>query len=101
MGIGVSIFLIAVGAILTFAIHVTNTPGFNINTIGVILMIVGGLGFLGALVFLGAGDWGGFAGRGGVSRSRRTTTYVDGGPAAPVPPAPGQRQVVQHDSWGN
>ena len=43
MGIGVSLFLLAVGAILTFAVEV-NAEGFNINTIGIILMIVGGLG---------------------------------------------------------
>jgi beta-lactamase regulating signal transducer with metallopeptidase domain len=45
MGIGVSLFLIAAGAVLTFAINVT-TSGFNINTVGVILMIVGVLGIL-------------------------------------------------------
>jgi Domain of unknown function (DUF6458) len=45
MGIGVSLFLLAIGAILTFAVHVT-TEGFNLNTMGVILMIVGGVGLL-------------------------------------------------------
>jgi hypothetical protein len=50
MGIGVSLFLLAVGAILTFAVDVT-ASGFNINTIGVILMIVGGLGLLLTLLF--------------------------------------------------
>jgi beta-lactamase regulating signal transducer with metallopeptidase domain len=45
MGIGVSVFLIAVGAVMTFAINVT-TSGFNINTIGIILMVVGVLGLL-------------------------------------------------------
>jgi hypothetical protein len=50
MGIGVSLFLLAVGAILTFAVEVT-TEGFNINTIGIILMIVGGLGLLLTLLF--------------------------------------------------
>jgi uncharacterized membrane protein len=45
MGIGVGIFLIAVGAILTFAVHVTTT-GFNIHTVGVILMIAGALGLI-------------------------------------------------------
>jgi hypothetical protein len=43
MGIGVGIFLIAVGAILDFAVKVS-TRGFNVNTIGLILMIVGALG---------------------------------------------------------
>jgi len=45
MGIGVSLFLLAAGAILTFAVDVT-TEGVNLNTIGVILMVVGGLGML-------------------------------------------------------
>jgi Domain of unknown function (DUF6458) len=45
MGIGVGVFLIALGAILTFAVHVT-TSGFNIHTVGVILMIAGALGLV-------------------------------------------------------
>ncbi len=45
MGIGVSLFLLAIGAILTFAVDVT-TEGFNLDTIGVILMIVGAVGVL-------------------------------------------------------
>jgi hypothetical protein len=45
MGIGGGIFLIAVGAVLTFAVNVT-TKGFNINTIGIILMIAGGAAVL-------------------------------------------------------
>lgn len=50
MGIGVSVFLLAVGAILAFAIEVT-TEGVNLNTIGIILMIVGAIGLLVSLVF--------------------------------------------------
>ncbi len=50
MGIGVSLFLVAVGAILTFAIDVS-TSGFDINTIGIILMIVGVVGLLLSLLF--------------------------------------------------
>lgn len=45
MGIGVGLLLVAVGAVLTFAVNVTTT-GFNLNTIGVMLMIVGALGVL-------------------------------------------------------
>jgi hypothetical protein len=55
MGIGVSLFLIAVGAILTFAVNVT-TSGFNIDTVGIILMIVGGLGLILSMLF-----WSSFA----------------------------------------
>ncbi|HEX7355063.1 MAG TPA: DUF6458 family protein [Mycobacteriales bacterium] len=49
MGIGVGILLIAVGAILDFAITV-NGKGFNIHTVGVILMIAGAVGILLELV---------------------------------------------------
>jgi len=56
MGIGVSLFLIAVGAVLDFAVNV-QTSGFNLNTIGVILMIVGGVGLLMSLLFWSS--WGG------------------------------------------
>lgn len=45
MGLGTSIFLVAVGAILRYAVHVT-AHGFSIHTIGLILMIVGVLGAL-------------------------------------------------------
>ncbi|HEY2430214.1 MAG TPA: DUF6458 family protein [Acidimicrobiales bacterium] len=52
MGIGVSIFFIAVGAILTFAVN-TAVSGVDISTVGVILMVVGGLGLLWALIAMG------------------------------------------------
>ena len=50
MGIGVSVFLIAIGAILSFAIDVS-TDGVNLDTVGVILMIVGSIGLLTSLLF--------------------------------------------------
>lgn len=50
MGIGVSLFLLAVGAILAWAVEV-ETSGINIDTIGVILMIVGAVGLLLSLLF--------------------------------------------------
>jgi predicted membrane channel-forming protein YqfA (hemolysin III family) len=50
MSIGVSIFLLVVGAILTFAVEVT-ASGFNIHTVGIILMLAGGLGLLLSLLF--------------------------------------------------
>jgi Domain of unknown function (DUF6458) len=43
VGIGASVFLIAVGAILTFAVH-ASVSGIAIHTVGVILMIAGALG---------------------------------------------------------
>src|SRR5690606_30281723 len=42
MGIGVSVFLIAVGAILTWAVEWT-AEGINLDTVGIILMVVGAL----------------------------------------------------------
>ena len=45
MGIGVSLILIAAGAILTWAVNAT-VSGLDINTVGVILMIVGAIGLL-------------------------------------------------------
>lgn len=50
MGIGVSIFLIAVGAILAFAVDVTMS-GLDLDTVGVILMIVGVIGLVASLLF--------------------------------------------------
>jgi sulfite exporter TauE/SafE len=77
MGLGTSIFLIAVGAILDFAITV-NSRGFNLHTIGVILMVVGVIGVLISLMFWNS--WGGFGG------SRRTVTE-----------GPTGRRVVEED----
>ena len=54
MGIGVSVFLMAVGAILTFAVE-ASADGININTVGIILMAAGALGLLASLVFLSSG----------------------------------------------
>ena len=45
MGIGVAVVLIAIGAILTFAVHATVT-GISIVTVGVILMIAGAIGLV-------------------------------------------------------
>lgn len=51
MGLGTSIFLVALGAILRFAVSVT-TRGFNIHTIGLILMIVGIVGLVISLLWM-------------------------------------------------
>ena len=48
---GISLFLIAVGAILYFAVN-ASVSGLEIDTIGIILMIVGGIGFLWSLFVL-------------------------------------------------
>jgi Domain of unknown function (DUF6458) len=56
MGLGASIFLIAVGAILAFAVTAEFT-GIDIATVGWILMIVGAVGLLLSLIFWSS--WGG------------------------------------------
>lgn len=69
MGIGTSIFLIAVGAILKFAVT-ASVSGIELATVGVILMIVGGIGLLISLFLLvQARDR-------TVVRDRRTDPYV-------------------------
>jgi len=73
MGIGVSIFLIALGAILTFAVHAT-LSGVSIQTVGIILMIAGALGLIVTLLV-----WGPRNRRAGVVEERvvddRPTVY--------------------------
>ncbi len=51
MGIGFSIFLIALGAILTFALHFT-VAGVDIHVIGWILMAAGVIGLIVTMVLL-------------------------------------------------
>jgi hypothetical protein len=60
MGFGTSLFLIAFGAILTFAVEV-QVQGFNLDAVGIILMIVGAVGLIASAVFWNS--WGGFGGR--------------------------------------
>ena len=51
MTIGGSLFLIAVGAILRFAVT-AELAGIDLQTVGTILMVVGALGFVLGLIFL-------------------------------------------------
>ena len=66
MGIGVSVFLIAVGAILAFAVNVA-VSGLDLSTVGWILMAAGTIGLLVALATING--WPG----------ARTTAVVDDG----------------------
>jgi predicted membrane channel-forming protein YqfA (hemolysin III family) len=50
LSLGVSIFLLVVGAILTFAVDVS-ASGFSINTVGIILMAAGAVGLVLSLLF--------------------------------------------------
>ena len=63
MELGTSLFLIAVGAILAFAVNAT-VSGISIATVGIILMVVGVVGLLISLFFL-------------APRRRRATVYDD------------------------
>ncbi len=51
MPLGTSIFLIAVGAILRYAVTAT-VSGISITTVGLILMIVGALGLVLSLLYM-------------------------------------------------
>src|SRR5580700_7782964 len=71
VGIVSSLVVFAAGAILRFAVSVSSTH-FNVNTIGVILMIVGAVGFVLSLIFWAS--WGGFGGY------RRERTVIERDP---------------------
>lgn len=67
MGIGVGLVLAGVGAILTFAVD-KQVNGIDIQTVGVILMVIGGLGVLLSALF-----WSSWS----PTRRRETVVYED------------------------
>jgi hypothetical protein len=77
MGIGTSIFLIALGAILRFAVTAT-VSGIEIATVGTILLVVGIIGLLISLLYTT------------IWADRTRPAAVDRGPAAPA-----DREVVR------
>lgn len=105
MGLAVSLILIAAGAILAWG--VTDEPeGLNLDAIGVVLIVIGIVGFILSLL-LWRSWWGpGYFARstyvdggapdarpwyGGWGASRRRTTYVEDDvppPGGPPPPPP-------------
>ena len=60
--------MVAVGAVLAFAVHVSG-HGFNIQTIGIILLVVGAIGGVLSMIFWSS--WG------GVGGARRTTVVEE------------------------
>jgi Domain of unknown function (DUF6458) len=72
MTIGASIFLIAVGAILKFAVTET-LAGIDTQVVGVILMVAGGIGLILGLFLMAQGN-----------------KQPPQGPPPPAPPAPPQ-----------
>ena len=79
MTIGASIFLIAVGAILKFAVTYT-VAGIDIQVVGVILMVAGGIGLILGLFLMAQ------ARRVRTTGSPRRRGYND--PNQPPPPPP-------------
>jgi hypothetical protein len=75
MGLGASLFLIAIGAILVWGVT-GEVAGADLDAIGVILMIVGGIGIVLSMLF-----WSSWGGPGYFGRRRET--YVEDRP----PPA--------------
>jgi hypothetical protein len=73
MGISISLILAAAGAVLIWAVH-TTASGFNIHTAGVILLVVGVIGFFVSLAFWSS--WGGFGGARDTGGGN-TTTVVE------------------------
>jgi hypothetical protein len=72
MGLGAGLFLVAIGAVLAFAVHTTTgASGIDLHTVGWILMGVGAFGILLSMMF-----WSSWAGPG--YWSRRRDTYIDG-----------------------
>ena len=65
MSIAAAVFLAAVGAILYFAVDDSEISGIDLQTVGLILMIAGGVGFLLTMLL----EFGG--------RSRRTERIVE------------------------
>jgi hypothetical protein len=91
MGVVISLILIAAGAILVWGVNAESTD-FNVDAVGVILMIVGFVAFLLSLM-MWRSVWGP-----GAFASRRT--YVDHGAAAAPPADPyarGGRRVVHEE----
>ena len=75
MTFGVSLILIAIGAILTWAVHPAHPGSVNVHTAGVILMVVGLVAFLLDLMLWS--EW-------GPGYLRRRAVVADGGYAPPA-----------------
>ncbi|HEU5206488.1 MAG TPA: DUF6458 family protein [Gaiellaceae bacterium] len=72
MGISLSILLIAVGAILAWAVN-AEVAGIDIQVAGIILVVVGVIGLITSLIFWSS--WGGFGNR--DASGTQNTTVVD------------------------
>jgi uncharacterized membrane protein len=84
MGIGINSFVMAVGAILTFAVNAT-VAGLNIKVVGVILMIAGAVGLILTVA---------------VFAPRRRLTVTETNRSRPVAPMAGTTTVTTDDISG-
>ena len=86
-GIGTSLMLIAVGAVLAFAVEVQSSA-VDLNAIGLILIVVGIIGLLFSVLALGQ-----------YSMGRRPTEYVEGvrTPTSQVRPSGETTEVVYEE----
>lgn len=80
MRLGAALFLIAVGAIMTWAITVDQKKGFDINNAGVILMVVGGIGLIAELIYMSVRRRSTVVQTHAAVPPPRTTNYVDSPP---------------------
>ena len=71
MGIGVSLILMAAGAILIWAVNAT-VSGIELHTIGWILLVVGAVGALLSMIF-----WSSWGSAGAPGGGRRTVVRDD------------------------
>jgi Domain of unknown function (DUF6458) len=78
MGISLSILLIAVGAVLAWAVD-AEVSGIDVQAAGVILVVVGAIGLVVSLAFWSS--WGGFGHRdAGSASGGQNTTIVERDP---------------------
>jgi hypothetical protein len=90
MSTGFAITLIAVGAVLRFAVATTSTHGLNVHVVGVILILAGVLGLLVSLLV-----WGPLNRRRNRSGFDGTATFIRPRVYREQPPATFVRPVSQ------
>ena len=87
MGTGTCVALIAVGAILRYAVHATSTHGVNIHVVGLIVLLAGVLGLVLSLLVWGPLN---------PARRRANGTADHRAGVPPYPPA-GHEQPLYRD----
>ncbi len=70
MGISLSIVMIAVGAVLAFAVN-AEVSGIDIQVAGIILLVIGAIGLVTSMIFWST--WGGFGNREAAAGGQNTT----------------------------